>query len=54
MFLKSSSALLFAVFATVSAPPAAAQQIGPAKVAIINAQKAVAYTQDIKKAQAAL
>jgi outer membrane protein len=34
--------------------PAAAQQIGPAKVAIINAQKAVADTQDIKKAQAAL
>ncbi|MBV9083100.1 MAG: OmpH family outer membrane protein [Acidobacteriaceae bacterium] len=31
-----------------------AQAIAPAKVAIINAQKAVADTQDIKKAQAAL
>ncbi len=32
----------------------AAQSIGPARVAIINAQKAVADTQEIKKAQATL
>ncbi len=53
MFLKYSSALLVAALA-ISGAPAVAQQIGPAKVAIINAQKAVADTQDIKKAQAAL
>jgi outer membrane protein len=53
MFLKYSSALLLAALAIPGAP-AAAQQIGPAKVAIINAQKAVADTQDIKKAQATL
>jgi outer membrane protein len=54
MSLKFPSALLLAAFATISAAPAVAQQIGPAKVAIINAQKAVADTQDIKKAQAGL
>jgi outer membrane protein len=46
-----------AVFvATVALLPAAAraQAIAPAKVAIINAQKAVADTQEIKKAQASL
>jgi outer membrane protein len=47
-------------FATVTAllcaslGSAAAQQITPAKVAIINAQKAVADTAEIKKAQATL
>ena len=54
MFLKCSSALLFAALTVLTATPAAAQQIGPAKVAIINAQKAVAETQEIKKAQAIL
>lgn len=33
---------------------ARAQAVGPAKIAIINAQKAVADTQEIKKAQVAL
>lgn len=54
MFSKSLSALLLAAVAAISGAPAAAQQIGPAKVAVINAQKAVADTQEIKKAQAAL
>lgn len=54
MFFKFSSALLVAASAAISGAPAAAQQFGPAKVAIINAQKAVADTQDIKKAQAIL
>ena len=44
------------LLATVALLPAAAraQAIAPAKVAIINAQKAVADTQEIKKAQAGL
>jgi outer membrane protein len=54
MFLKVRSAALLAVAATVSVVCMNAQAIGPAKVAIINAQKAVADTQEIKKAQAAL
>ncbi len=43
-------------FATVALLPTAsrAQAIAPAKVAIINAQKAVADTQEIKRAQTAL
>ena len=54
MFSKCLSALLLAAVAAISGAPAAAQQIGPAKVAVINAQKAVADTQEIKKAQATL
>lgn len=54
MFLKYSSALFLAALVAGSAAPASAQQIAPTKVAIINAQKAVADTQDIKKAQATL
>ncbi len=54
MFLKFSSGLLLAALAAISVSSAAAQQIAPAKVAIINAQKAVADTLDIKKAQAGL
>lgn len=54
MFSKLSSAVLCTALATISASTVAGQQIGPAKVAIINAQKAVADTQDIKKAQASL
>ncbi len=53
MFLNVRSA---AVLAAVALLPMAAraQAIAPAKVAIINAQKAVADTQEIKKAQAGL
>ena len=53
MFSHVRSAVLFATVALL--PTAArAQAIAPAKVAIINAQKAVADTQEIKRAQAAL
>jgi outer membrane protein len=53
MFLNVRSAVFVAVIALL--PVAArAQAIAPAKVAIINAQKAVADTQEIKKAQAGL
>jgi outer membrane protein len=62
MFLKVPSALLLAALVTVPAAlraqtqPAqtSTQSFQPAKVAIINAQKAVADTQEIKKAQASL
>jgi outer membrane protein len=55
MFSQVRSAALLAVFAAVSVVSGQAQQsIPPAKVAIINAQKAVADTAEIKKAQAAL
>lgn len=54
MFSKLSSALLLAALTAISGSAGFAQQIGPAKVAIINAQKAVADTQEIKKAQAGL
>jgi len=54
MFLKARSVLLLAAFAALPVKMAVAQAVGPAKVAIINAQKAVADTQDIKKQQAAL
>jgi outer membrane protein len=50
MFVNVRSMLLLAVFAGV----AAAQAVPTAHVAIINAQKAVAETQDIKKAQTVL
>ena len=53
MFLNVRSAVFLATVALL--PTAArAQAIAPAKVAIINAQKAVADTQEIKKAQAGL
>ena len=48
---KFGSALLLAALAVTAAH---AQAVQPAKVAIINAQKAVADTQEIKKAQATL
>lgn len=54
MFSKTRSVLLFAALVTTSALSARAQAIAPAKVAIINAQKAVADTQEMKKTQAAL
>lgn len=54
MFLNYSSALLLAALAAISPSVAPAQQFTPAKVAVINAQKAVADTQEIKKAQATL
>lgn len=54
MVLNVRSLLLLAATAFVPALSANAQAIAPAKVAIINAQKAVADTQEIKKAQTAL
>ena len=54
MHLRVRSGALLAVVVAASAALVHAQAIAPAKVAIINAQKAVADTQDIKKAQAAL
>jgi outer membrane protein len=54
MFLKVRSVLLMAAVAALAVAAAQAQAIPPSKVAIINAQKAVADTQEIKKAQAAL
>lgn len=51
MTWKIGSALLLTVFAVTTA---LAQTPQPVKVAIINAQKAVADTQEIKKAQATL
>ena len=53
MFSKVRSALLFVAALAISIPSLQAQG-GPAKVAIINAAKAVADTADIQKAQAAL
>ena len=54
MFAKVRSAALLAMAAVVSIGALQAQGVQPAKVAIINAQKAVADTQEIKKAQASL
>ncbi|HEY3940150.1 MAG TPA: OmpH family outer membrane protein [Bryobacteraceae bacterium] len=54
MFSQFRSVLLVAAMASLSMPLARGQAIAPAKVAIINAQKAVADTQEIQKAQAAL
>jgi outer membrane protein len=54
MVLNVRSVLLLAAAAFVPAVTANAQAIAPAKVAIINAQKAVADTQEIKKAQTTL
>src|SRR5436309_9551145 len=54
MILNVRSVLLLAAAAFVPVITANAQEISPAKFAIINAQKAVADTQDIKKAQSIL
>lgn len=54
MCLKVRSVLLIAAIAALAPLSARAQAIPPSRVAIINAQKSVADTQDIKKAQAAL
>lgn len=54
MVLNVRSVLLLAAATLVPAFSASAQAIAPAKVAIINAQKAVADTQEIKKAQTTL
>src|SRR3954469_25539117 len=54
MVFNVRSVLLLAAAALVPAISANAQAFAPAKVAIINAQKAVADTQEIKKAQAGL
>src|SRR3954449_12093787 len=54
MFLNVRSALLVAIAAILPTGAAYSQAIAPAKVAIINAQKAVSDTQEIKKAQATL
>ena len=54
MFLKVRSVLLIAAMTAVAVPAARPQAIPPSRVAIINAQKSVADTQEIKKAQAAL
>jgi outer membrane protein len=54
MVLNVRSVLLLAAATLVPAFSANAQAIAPAKVAIINAQKAVADTQEIKKAQTTL
>jgi outer membrane protein len=54
MFFKVRSVLLVVALAVVTLPAAYAQAIPPARVAIINAQKSVGDTQEIKKAQAAL
>jgi outer membrane protein len=52
MFLKVRSTVLFAASAVLAIAVANAQTIAPAKVAIVNVQKAVVDTQEIKKAQA--
>lgn len=54
MFVKVRSLALLAALAAYPSGAVRAQAIAPAKVAIINAQKAVADTADIKKAQATL
>ncbi len=54
MSLKIWSVFLLAPVAALTVPLAHGQTIAPAKVVIINAQKSVADTQEIKKAQAAL
>ncbi|MFL6414436.1 MAG: OmpH family outer membrane protein [Bryobacteraceae bacterium] len=54
MVLNVRSVLLLAAATLVPVVTGYAQAIGPAKVAIINAQKAVADTQEIKKAQTTL
>lgn len=51
MFLKVSSVLLLAITAPLAVE---AQAVAPVKMGIVNAQKAVADTQEIKKDQATL
>src|SRR3982751_6941252 len=53
MYSKVRSVMLFAMAATL-AVSASGQAIAPAKVAIISAKKALADTQEIKKAQTVL
>ncbi len=54
MFCRIRSALFTAAFIALSVSQLGAQALQPAKIAIINAQKAVADTAEIKKAQATL
>jgi outer membrane protein len=54
MFVKVRSLALLAALAVYPIGTLRAQAVAPAKVAIINAQKAVADTAEIKKAQAML
>jgi outer membrane protein len=54
IFLKLRSVLLIASMGALALAAAHAQAIPPSRVAIINAQKSVADTQEMKKAQAAL
>ena|SRR5690242_42910 len=54
MFSKIRGVLIFAAATSLAIVGAQGQAIPPAKVAIINAQKAVADTQEMKKTQAAL
>jgi outer membrane protein len=54
MFSKFGSALLLVLSASLCATAIQGQTVQPAKMAIINAQKAVADTQEIKKAQTTL
>ncbi|HEX4750403.1 MAG TPA: OmpH family outer membrane protein [Bryobacteraceae bacterium] len=54
MFCRFRSVLLVSALVCVSLAAARAQSIPPAHVAIINAQKAVSDTAEIKKAQALL
>jgi outer membrane protein len=54
MISTARSSAFIAIAAALSVVCLNAQSVAPAKVAIINAQKAVADTQEIKKAQAAL
>lgn len=54
MFSRFRSVLIASAFICIWLPGLDAQALQPARVAIINAQKAVADTAEIKKAQAAL
>lgn len=54
MFCRIRSVLLATAFVAFSIPGARGQAVQPAKIAIINAQKAVGDTAEIKKAQATL
>ena len=54
MFFHFRSAVVLAASAVLPLTMAQAQTIAPAKVAIVNAQKAVAETQELRKAQTAL
>jgi outer membrane protein len=54
MIRRTRTILLATIVAAIVAAGARAQALQPAKIAIINAQKAVADTAEIKKAQATL